>query len=55
MSRTTDELLTVLDNLTESWKTLGQPSQHQVQREAMRELRANLAETAPKSAQKGRR
>lgn len=55
MSRTTDELLTALDNLAESWKTLGHPTQHQVQREIMRELRAKLADNAPRPSQKGRR
>lgn len=42
MSRTLHELLAVLDNLTESWKTLGHPTQSKVQREAMAELKALL-------------
>lgn len=44
MKRTLDELLDVLDNLTESWKTLGHKAQHKVQDEAMAELRAALTD-----------
>lgn len=55
MSRSVDELLTVLDNLAESWKTLGQPSQHQVQTAALHELRAHLQAKPAQQQQKGRR
>lgn len=54
MNRSVDELLTVLDNLSESWKTLGQPSQHQVQTEAVRELRTHL-QARSSAQQKGKR
>lgn len=45
MSRTLDETLAALDNLTGSWKTLGHAVQYKLQAVAMAELREHL--TAP--------
>lgn len=44
MSRSIDEILTTLENLSESWKTLGHPTQAKVQAEALSDLRALLVE-----------
>lgn len=60
--RTVQDLLNVLDNLTASWMTLGYPSQHKVQAEAVAELRQRLnssetssTATVPEQSAKKRR
>lgn len=44
--KTLDQVLETLDNLSESWKTLGHQTQAKVQADAIQELRVLLADKA---------